>query len=521
MRRKLRTTAVLAVMLSGPAAAQDAPFELVEAGIGEVTDAIEAGEASAREVTEMALARVAAFDKQGPSINAMITVNPNALERADELDRHFEQLGLVGPLHGVPVIVKDNYDTADMATSAGSLALAQSLPPDDAWQVRKLREAGAVIIGKSNMAEFAFSPFHTVGSALPGHTLNPYALNRVPAGSSGGTAAAVAASFGVVGLGTDTGNSIRGPSSHTALVGIRSTLGQTSRDGIVPLYLDHDVGGPMAKSVRDAAIVLTLIAGRDPADPVTAEAVDHGDYTRYLDADGLRGARLGVLRQLSNRKGADARVLDLFEAALEDLEGGGATVVDELRIAELDGLVPPVEGEELTVWCPRFRADFEDYLASLGDAAPYTSISAIVESGDFHPTLRAPLEIDKDEPPPGDNPECAAAEAGRDQLRRAVVALLEQHNLDALVYPSWSNVPRLIGDMNTPHGDNSQHVSPHTGFPAVTVPMGYVDGRLPAGLQMVANAYKEPVLLRLAYAYEQRTQHRKAPEVTPPLRAVR
>ncbi len=503
-----------------PAANAQSSFDLVEASVGDVLDAIEAGSVTATDLVDQALARVEAYDKQGPAINAMIVINPRARERAAELDRRFAVEGLTGPLHGVPVIIKDNYDTHDMPTSAGSLSLIASRPPDDAWQVRKLREAGAIVIGKSNMAEFAFSPFHTVGSALPGHTRNPYALNRVPAGSSGGTAAAVAASFGVLGLGTDTGNSIRGPSSHTALVGIRSTIGLTSRDGIVPLYLDHDVGGPMAKSVRDAAIVLTVIAGYDPADPVTAGArdVDHGDFTQYLDADGLDGARIGVLRQLVSREGADDRVVQRFEAALDDLRAGGATVIDNLRLDELDGLIPPVRGERLTVWCPRFRHDMNAYLRTLGDGATQTSLQSIVDSGDFHPSAEPGLRSGLEDLPPADNETCRQAALGREQLTAAVRALLTEHKLDALVYPTWSNPPRLIGDMNTPHGDNSQHVSPHTGFPAITVPMGYVGDDWPTGLQFVGNAYAEPVLIRLAYAYEQATLHRHPPQSTPPLR---
>jgi amidase len=512
------STACALIGLSTVAFAQTR-FDLVEASIDDVVRAIEAGDVTARQLVEQALARIAAYDKQGPAINAIITVNPQALARADALDARFREQGLTGPLHGVPVIVKDNYDTHDMPTSAGSLSLKDARPPDDAYQVRKLREAGAIVVAKSNMAEFAFSPFHTVGSALPGHTRNPYATNRVPAGSSGGTAAAVAASFGVAGLGTDTGNSIRGPSSHTALVGIRSTLGLTSRDGIVPLYLDHDVGGPMAKSVRDAAIVLSAIAGHDPADAMTAAAQHHphGDYTRYLDADALDGARIGVLRQLSDRPGADAQVLARFAQALDDLRAAGATVVDGLTLAVLDGLVPPVEGERLAVWCPRFRTDLEAYLATLGDAAPMRSLAEIIDSGAFHPSVRGALVDFADDPPPAQNPACREAQAGRARLTDSVRALLREHALDALVYPTWSNPPRLIGDLNTPHGDNSQHVSPHTGFPAITVPMGYVYGGLPTGLQFVGDAWSEPVLIGYAYAYEQATRHRQPPAMTPSL----
>lgn len=496
-----------------------ADFRIEEATIADIHRAMSEGRVTARQLVLHSLRRIEAFDKDGPAINAIITINPHALELADELDARFAAQGLAGDLHGIPVIVKDNYDTGDMPTSAGSLSLKESVPPDDAYQVRRLREEGAIIIAKANMYEFAFSPYETVGSALPGYTRNPYALNRVTAGSSGGTAAAIAASFAVAGLGTDTGNSIRGPASHTALVGIRSTMGLTSRDGIVPLYLDHDIGGPMTRTVEDAALILNVIAGHDPADPVTeaALAAEHGDYRRYLDRDGLRGARIGILRQLSNREGADPEVLARFEEALEVMQDAGATVVDPLAIPELDRLVPPVRGEALVVWCPRFRADLEDYLASLGTAAPFTTLQQIIDSESFHPDLNADLEYFQRQPPPAQNDACLASAGNRESLRRSVRALLKEHRLEALAFPTWSNAPRLIGDLNTPHGDNSQHIAPHTGFPAITVPMGYVHNGLPVGLQLTSDAFSEPVLIRLAYAFEQATRHRRPPTATPML----
>ena len=520
MRKNYRVAVLAFAFLSVLAEGREQQsFTYEEASIAGIHAAMQEGRVTSRMLVEHYLRRIGAYDKRGPAINSIITINPDALNRADALDSMFKQGGLTGPMHGIPVIIKDNYDTHDLPTSAGSLSLINSVPLNDAWQVRKLREAGAIVVAKSNMYEFAFSPYETVGSALPGHTRNPYALNRVPAGSSGGTGAAIAASFAVVGLGTDTGNSIRGPSSHNALVGIRSTLGLTSRDGIVPLFLDHDVGGPMARSVADAAAVLTVIAGYDPRDTITSAARDigHGDYRDYLDSNGLDGARIGVMRQLSNREGADSAVLTLFDEALSDMRQAGATIIDPLTLPELDMLVPPVEGDSLPVWCSRFEEDLNAYLSTLGDDAPYRTLQEIYDSKQFHPQLAPDIEYFLEQAPPDENEDCIASIAGRERLRKSVLALFDEQNLDALVYPSWSNPPRLIGDMNSPHGDNSQHLSPHTGFPAITVPMGYVDEALPAGLQFFGKAFAEPTLIKLAFSYEQATQHRRAPPTTPPI----
>lgn len=491
-----------------------ADFAVEEATIAQIHQAMEAGRLTSRQLVELYLARIEAYDKQGPAINSLITLNPKALERADELDAAYLRSGFVGPLHGIPMIVKDNYDTADLPTTAGSLSLAGSLPPDDAFQVQRIRQAGAIVLAKSNMAEFAFSPYHTVGSALPGHTRNPYALNRVPAGSSGGTGAAVAANFGTAGLGTDTGNSIRGPSSHNALVGIRSTLGLTSRDGIAPLYLDRDVGGPMARTVEDAALILEVIAGSDPADPWTSQGDQHkaASYTEFLSPKGLQGARIGVLRQVSNKPTTDPEVLERFDQALEALRDAGAEVLDPVHIPEQDDIP---SGER---WCPRFKADFETYLSSLGPTAPVKNLKEVLASGRFHPLVQASLEyFEGISEGPETHPECLRARANQEKLRAGVRRVLTEHRLDAFVFPTWGNPPRLIGDLNTPHNDNSQDLSPHTGFPALTVPMGYVRGDLPVGLQMLGDAWSEPTLIRLAYAFEQATRHRKAPSTVPSL----
>jgi Asp-tRNA(Asn)/Glu-tRNA(Gln) amidotransferase A subunit family amidase len=511
--RRLGLGLLLAGALSCSVEQPEPSFSVDETTIAEIHQAMREGRVTARQLVEQYLVRIVAYDKQGPAINSLITLNPNALTRADELDRRFAEAGFTGPLHGIPVIVKDNYDTGDLPTTAGSLSLAGSRPPDDAFQVRRLREAGAIVLAKSNMAEFAFSPYETVGSALPGYTLNPYALNRVPAGSSGGTAAAVAANFGTVGLGTDTGNSIRGPSSHTALVGIRSTMGLTSRDGIVPLYLDRDVGGPMGRTVADAVAVFDVIAGYDSADPVTASARDRRAerYTDFLLDDGLAGARIGVVRQISNTETADPEILQRFEAALDAMRQTGAVIIDPASIPEQDAI--PLRER----WCPRFKTDINAYLGSLGPSAPVKSLAEIIASGRFHPSVGWLLEYFQEiDEPPEQHPGCLRARENAERLRDGVRLVLAANRLDALVHPTWSNPPRLIGDLNTPHGDNSQFLAPHTGFPAITVPMGFVRDSLPVGLQMIGDAWSEPKLIAIAYSYEQATRHRRPPRNVPP-----
>ena len=394
------------------------------------------------------------------------------------------------------------------------------MPPDDSFQVQRIREAGAIIIAKSNLFEFAFSPYETVNSVLPGHTRNPYALNRVPAGSSGGTGASIAANLAVVGLGTDTGNSIRGPSSHNALVGIRSSMGLTSRDGIVPLFFDHDIGGPMARSVADAAIVLGVIAGHDPADPVTADGMDSipDSYTDLLDADALEGARFGVIRQLSNREDADPEVRAAFEQALIDLWSNGAEVVDPIDLPQLANMDASSDDDTGSMWCSRFKYDLNNYLASLGPDAPVKSLQEVLDSGLYHPNVQSSLEFFQGiAEPPEQNEECQRSLVNREGLRESVRAAMAEHNLDALVFPTWANPPRLIGDLNSPHGDNSQQIAPHTGFPALTVPMGFTRNGLPLGLQMVGKQFDEATITKLADAYEQATRHRRPPENTPRL----
>jgi amidase len=489
-------------------------FSMQEASIADIHAAMQAGELTCRQLVQMYVDRIAAYDKQGPALNAIVMVHPHAFAIAEALDAKFAQSGFTGPLHCIPIIVKDNYDTVDMPTTAGSLSLQGSMAPDDAFQVRKLRQAGAIMLAKSNMAEYAWSPFETVNSILPGYTKNPYDLSRVPAGSSGGTAAAVAASFGTVGLGTDTGNSIRGPSAHTSLVGIRSTMGLTSRDGIVPLFLNRDIGGPMARTVADAVAVFDVIAGYDPADPVTADSqgkIPAGGYARFLVKDGLQGARIGVLRQLITET-ADPEIVQLFEHALTDMRQHGAHLVDPVRIPEHDEI--PLPGR----FCNRLKFDLNAYLASLGPQAPVKNFEEVLASKKFHPSIEKRMLDAQAEPAPlTENPACQKAEENGRRLREGVLKAMDEARVDALVYPTWNNPPRLLGDLNTPHGNNSPLLSPPTGFPAMTVPMGFIRGGLPGGLQLLGRAWSEAMLIKLAYAYEQATRHRRPPASTPPL----
>ena len=495
-----------------------ASFDVVEATIAQVHDAMRGGRLTCRELVGAYLKRIAAYDKNGPAINSIVVVNPDVEKQAAELDQRFAQSGLTAPLHCVPVIVKDNFETKGLQTSDGALALAGFLPDKDAFQVKRVKDAGALVLAKSNMAEWAFSPYETVNSILPGYTRNPYALDRVTAGSSGGTAAAVAASLGLVGLGSDTGNSIRGPSSHQALAGIRSTMGLTSRAGVMPLSLLADIAGPMARTVEDAVRVLQVIAGEDPADPVTAAARQHlpQDYLASLDRDGLRGAVIGVLRQAYERPTTDPEIVRVFQAALDDLKRAGATIVDPATVEGLSAIRRSQDAGP----CMGFKYDMNHYLAAWGDRVPLKNLSEIVRSGRFHPNNQRRLETAEKGPENGpESPACQAETAYREQVRAAVLATMDKLKLDAFVYPTWSNPPRLIGDLNTPHGDNSQFYSPTTGFPAINVPMGFTrGGTLPAGMTIYGRAWSEAKLLKLAYAYEQATHHRRAPSSTPPLR---
>jgi Asp-tRNA(Asn)/Glu-tRNA(Gln) amidotransferase A subunit family amidase len=521
-----------AILGTGSQAQQATGFVVDETSIAAAHAAMRESRLTCRGLVEQYLRRIAAYDKTGPAINAIIVTNPRALDEADDLDRRFKQSGPTGPLHCVPMIVKDNFETIGLQSANGSLALEGFVSTKDAFQVKRVKEAGALVLAKSNMAEWAFSPYETLSSIQPGYSKTPYALDRVTAGSSGGTAASVAANFGLIGLGSDTGNSIRGPSSHQALVGLRSTMGLTSRAGVMPLNLLADIAGPIGRTVTDVVAVFQAIAGEDPDDPVTAAARGRPreNYAQSLQRDGLKAARIGVLRQAYERSTAgpppaggtaprdttDPEVASVFMKAVADLQGAGAIIVDPATVEGLDAIRRP----QGTGPCMGFKYDINRYFASHGDRMPMQTLADVIKSGRFHPTVQRRLE--QAEQGPENGPEtaaCQAESAYREQVRAAVLQTMEALKLDAFVYPTWSNPPRLIGDLNSPHGDNSQFFSPTTGFPSIQVPMGYTrGGALPAGITFFGRPWAEATLIKLAYAYEQATHHRHAPASTPPLR---
>ena len=385
--------------------------------------------------------------------------------------------------------------------------------------VRKLREADAIIIAKTNMAEWAFSPKQTVSSSY-GTTANAYDLERVPAGSSGGTASGIAASFGVIGMGSDTGNSIRGPSSHLALFGIRSTLGLTSRDGVIPLAFDRDIAGPMTRTVTDAAKVFDVIAGYDRADPYTELGRNKvaSSYTAFLNANTLVGKKIGVLRALVNTDDADPEVTKVFEQALIQMHEAGAKIIDPFVINNLE------QHMNASNFCVRFRYDMHEYLESLGNNAPIRDVLEVLDTGQYSPYIEdrlsffggGPADIHpKDlESPCPDFPD----HEGRQAYLADVVESMDKAGIDAAVYPSWTNPAAHIDEAIEEYkGDNSQLVAPATGLPAVTVPMGYSYGHLPAGLQILGRPYSDGLLIGLAYSYEQHTHHRVPPALFPEL----
>jgi Asp-tRNA(Asn)/Glu-tRNA(Gln) amidotransferase A subunit family amidase len=514
---------IVAGLLTAFAVAQPAPssrFQLVEATIDDVRVALASKQMTCRALVDQYIKRIEAYDKSGPTLNAVQTINRRAADEAARLDAEFARSGPVGPLHCVPVLMKDQVETSDMPTTYGSAVFKDFVPRRDATIVTKLKSAGAVIVAKTTMGEFA-SGF--LGSAF-GAVRNAYDPTRSASGSSGGTASGVAANFATVGIGEDTGGSVRGPAAVNNLVGLRPTLPLVSRFGMMPARPTTDTLGPIARSVKDVALILDVIAGYDPNDPVTAETVGRTppSYASALTAGGLKGARIGVIRDPLDTRTDPAsadykQVRAVFDRAVADLARLGATVVDPLSI-------PDVMGRSMKVYDSNvFETEtaMNAYLAQHPNA-PAKTLSEILLSGKVVPARARTLM-----PVVGHT----TREEGylevlllREQLRQSVLAAMADHRLDALVYATFDHSPPVIPPdaLTRPAVDstgpgNNRRLSPALGFPAITVPAGFTAAGLPVGFEFLGRAFAEPTLLKLAYAYEQGTHHRKAPPLTPSL----
>jgi amidase len=498
-------------------AADVAEFELDEITIGELQDGMKSGKYSARTIVEKYLARIAAIDKSGPKVNSVIETNPDALEIAEVLDKERKEKGPRGPLHGIPVLIKDNIATADhMQTTAGSLALLGSKPPRDAFIVQKLREAGAVILGKTNLSEWAnIRSNHSISgwSGRGGQTKNPYALDRNPCGSSSGTGAGISANLAAVGIGTETDGSIVCPSSANGLAGIKPTIGLVSRSRIIPISHSQDTAGPMC---RTAAILLGAIVGGDTDDKATiaSDGRFFKDYTQFLNADGLRGARIGILRKAF---GFNPMVDKLMEVALEVMKKQGATLVDPVEI-ETSGKFGDTE---FLGFMYELKADLNAYLAWLGPNAPMKTLKEIIEFNDKNASKEMPYFgqenfLKAEEKGPLTTQEYVDAMKKNHELaaKKGIDATMDKHKLDAIVAPTGG--PAWLTDIvnGDSFGGGSSEFAAVSGYPNLNVVAGFSYG-LPVGISFFGRAWSEPVLIKLAYGFEQATKFRKAPRFAP------
>ena len=519
----LLTLSLAAVIaFAGSAGAQS--LSLSEATIADLNAAFDAGSLTSERLVTLYLARIEAYDDDGPRLNAFLTLNPRALETARALDRERRETGPRSLLHGIPVVLKDNVDTRDMPTTAGSLLLRGSVPPDDAFIVQRLREAGAIILGKANMSEFASG---VAQSSIDGPMLNPHNPTRTPSGSSGGTGVAIAAWFAQLGIGTDTGGSVRGPTTSNGIAGLKPTLGLLSRDGIVPLALSFDTAGPMARSVYDVAAMLTVMVGVDPADEATAASEGRypADYTRVLDEEALAGARIGIARDFL---GYDTEVDWIIEAALDAMREAGATLVDVRYPRWL--LDAKAEFYQTIRW-REFPVQIEDYLATLSPGYPRTLPEMVERSkkilapppdgGVPNPTRWSFFQQELNGGSMDDAEYAAMRDFGLPLVRAILTGVLEAHDLDAIVYPTSPTRP---GPAGIYRGSSSPNPAPSatnlanlSGLPDLIVPAGYTSNRLPVGISFLGRMFSEARLLGLGYAFEQKTRVRRDPVHTPAL----
>ncbi len=509
-------------------------LDLATATIADLEAMMAKGELSSEKLTQLYLARIEAYDKKGPAINSVITLNPKALAEAKALDAERKAGKIRGPLHGIPIVLKDNFDTFDLPTTGGSQLLAGSLPPDDAYVVKKLRAAGAIIIAKLNLSEWAGGGGSTSGappeiaklgtvpngfSSMGLQTKNPHALDRGPAGSSGGTGAAIAATFSQFGLGTDTGGSVRGPSSVNGIVGLKPTHGLLSRDGIIPLALSFDTGGPMARNVYDLALALGVMTGIDPADAATQKSAGkfHSDYTKFLKVGSLKGARIGIARDFMGKDtGTDAVV----EAAIVKLQALGATVVDVKFPAYLLAAKTALSS---TIMQAEFKAQITDYLKTTKAGYPKSFDEVVALSNDPKTGYRSPekayalkysqqVALDLTDPA-----YLAAVNEGLALTRSSVMAMFTRDKLDAIVYPTNPRPAQPIKPSGPNPSDSPTNIANQTGFPDLIIPAGMTPEGLPVTISFFGPAWSEPKLLSYGYDFEQATKARRLPLYTPAL----
>jgi amidase len=505
---------------SSEASSRPPSFELDEFTVKDLREAMRSGRFTARSIAEMYLARIDEVDKRGPAVNSVIELNPDALSIADALDKERREKGPRGPLHGLPILIKDNIDTADkMKTSAGSLALSESIAPRDSFVAQRLREAGAVILGKTNLSEWANirSTHSTSGwSARGRQTKNPNVLDRNPCGSSSGSGAAVAANLCAVAIGTETDGSIVCPSSANGIVGIKPTLGLVSRSGIIPIAHSQDTAGPMTRTVEDAAILLTALTGIDSRDLATRQSQGkaHPDYTKFLDASGLKGARIGVARKFF---GFSDRVDKLMAEAIDVMKRAGAVLVDPADL--------PTHGQfdnsELEVLLFELKADLNSYLKTLGPKAPVRSLKDVIEFNERNRDKEMPyfgqelfMRAEAKGPLTSKAYLTALAKNHRMSRTQGIDAVMRRHRLDAIIGPTGG--PAWPTDLiNGDHFGGGCSTPPAVaGYPNINVPAGYIFG-LPIGISFFGRAWSEPVLIKLAYAFEQATKHRRPPKFLP------
>jgi amidase len=511
----LRMFGVTALLMTSDVSAQNLAIE--ETTIVGVQQALQTRAVTCRQIVQAYLDRIAAYDHQGPALNSILTLNQKALTEADRLDAERARGAAMGPLYCAPLVLKDNYNTADLPTTGGSASLAGMQPPTDAFVVARLREAGAIILGKTNMHEFALSG--TSVSSLGGQTLDPYDLTRTPGGSSGGTGAAVAANFAIAGTGSDTVNSIRSPASANALVGIRPTKGLVSRGGIMPVSETQDAIGPITRSVADAARLLEVMAGFDPNDPATAWSVGNTPtgYVQFLKVDGLRGGRIGVLKTMFGGGPEHQEVNTVMATAIAAMKGAGADVV-EIDAPALDA---SRLGADNDVQKYEFKALINAYLSTIPNA-PAKSLAEIIASGKFHkPSLEKFLASAEGFANGTDEPDYKERLLRNQRTRQVLISAFAEHRLDAVIYPLQRRLVVPLSELN--QADRNGILASVTGFPAITVPAGFSAPTasaplgVPVGMDMLGKPWNEGRLIELAYGFEQAVQARKPPKSTPAL----